>query len=573
MIAELSPALILIVGAVLVPLLPRGIREVYMLALPAVAAFDLMGLPMGESGKLSMLGLQLVTVRVDALSLLFAYVFLIATALAVVFAWHVRDTIQQVATLIYAGSALGGVLAGDLVTLFLYWEGTAIASVILIWASRSEASYRAGMRYLLLQVGSGVLLLAGAMLHYKATGSIAFGTLGLDGSPGKTLILLAIAIKCAFPLVHTWVPDAYPAATPTGTVALSAFTTKLAVYTLVRGYPGTELLIPVGMVMALVPIVWALTCNDLRRALSYGMVQQLGIMVVGVGIGTELALAGAVAHAFCSILYTALLFMALGAVVHRTGTAKASELGHLARAMPWTAGLCLLGAASISAVPLFSAFVAKSLVIGAAQKAGMAWVWLALLLASLGGFLHSGLRVPLMAFFARPERNEQARGIEEAPLNMLVAMGAAAALSIAIGVAPGLLYDQMPKPVLYEPYTVDHVLTQLQLLVLGGLAFFMVWQRGMLAAPRAGEPVDIDRLWRGPGRRLLLWMAGVAGVVWHTLGQATINGSERLVYKLRHHHGPDGALGRNWPTGTMALWATIMLGAYLLLSFVASPIR
>ena len=114
--------------------------------------------------------------------------------------------------------------------------------------------------------------------------------------------------------------DAYPEATVTGTVFLSAFTTKVAVYALARGYAGTEILITIGAVMTFFPIFFAVIENDLRRVLAYSMNNQLGFMVVGIGIGTDLALNGAVAHAFADILFKGLLFMSMGAVLYRVGT-------------------------------------------------------------------------------------------------------------------------------------------------------------------------------------------------------------------------------------------------------------
>ena len=356
MIEGLNPALLLICGALLTPLLPRGIvRNGFMLALPVMGLIQLWGLPYGQYAQFELFNMTLITLRVDSLSFIFAVAFLIATALAVVYAWHLDDDLQQVAGLFYPGAALGVVLAGDLITLFICWELAAISSVFLIWARRTERAYRAGLRYLLIQVGSGVLLLAGVILHFRASGSITFEHLDL-GSPGAPLIFLAFGIKAAFPLLHNWLQDAYPEATVTGTVVLSAFTTKMAIYALARGFAGVEILITIGVVMAMFPIFFAVIENDLRRVLAYSMNNQLGFMVVGIGIGTPLALDGAAAHAFADILFKALLFMSMGAVLLRAGTVKGSELGGLYKSMPLTTGLCMVGAASISAFPLFSAF-------------------------------------------------------------------------------------------------------------------------------------------------------------------------------------------------------------------------
>ncbi len=298
------------------------------------------------------------------------------------------------------------------------------------------------------------------MLHYRATGSIAFNRLGL-GTTAEALILLALGVKCAFPLLHNWLEDAYPEATVTGTVFLSSFTTKVAIYALARGYAGTEILIPIGAVMTAFPIFYAVIENDLRRVLSYSMNNQLGFMVVGIGIGTDLALNGAVAHAFADILFKGLLFMSMGAVLFRVGTIKGSELGGLYKSMPWTAGFCMVGAASISAMPLFSAFVTKSMIMSEAMDKGYFWVWLTLLFASAGVVEHAGIKIPYFAFFA----HDSGKRCKEAPANMLTAMAISAALCIAIGSLPSVFYTLLPYNAAYQPYTLEHVVTQIQLLL------------------------------------------------------------------------------------------------------------
>jgi multicomponent Na+:H+ antiporter subunit D len=563
MTGSLSPAVILIIGAALVPLLRGRLRNAYMLALPVIAFAHLLSLPEGEFGRVQTLGLTLVTLRVDRLSAVFGYIFLIASLLGMIYALHVKDTLQHVAALIYAGSAVGAVFAGDLLTLFMYWEGTAIASVFLIWARRELRSYSAGMRYLVIQVGSGVLLLAGVLLHYRTTGSISFDHIGL-GTPASWLIFLAFGIKCAFPLLHNWLQDAYPEATVTGTVILSVFTTKLAVYALARGFAGTEILIPIGATMTAFPIFYAVIENDLRRVLSYSLNNQLGFMVVGIGLGTEMAINGAVAHAFCHILYKALLFMAMGAVLFRVGTIKGSELGGLYKSMPWTAGFCIVGAASISAFPLFNGFISKALIITAAMDGGYFWTWIVLLFASAGVFHHSGIKIPYFAFFA----HDSGKRCQEAPINMLTAMAITAALCILIGVYPRPLYDILPYAVNFEPYTLDHVVTQLQLLLFSALAFTVLMRTGLYPPELRSTNLDFDWVYRRAGYDLVRWLWCGAEAGWAALIDATRRAGRGLVLGVRRYHGPGGVLARTWPTGTMVFWSTVMLAAYLILSYL-----
>ena len=563
MIAEISPGLILIAGGLLVPLLPARLRPHLMIALPFVAFAHLLTLPHGEFGQVQLLRLSLVTLRVDKLSLMFGYVFLLAAFLGGLYALHVRDRVQQASGLIYAGSALGAVFAGDLVTLFIFWECIAVASVFLIWASRNEHAYRAGMRYLVIQVGSGVLLLAGILIHYRHTGSIAFGAIGLS-SPGSALILLAFGIKCAFPLLHNWLQDAYPEATVSGTVLLSAFTTKVAVYALARGFAGTEILVPIGAAMTAFPIFYAVIENDLRRVLAYSLNNQLGFMVVGIGLGTELAINGAVAHAFADILFKALLFMSMGAVLFRTGTAKGSELGGLYKSMPWTAGFCLVGAASISAFPLFSGFVTKSMVITAAMEQGYFWTWIVLLFASAGVFHHAGIKIPYFAFFA----HDSGKRCEEAPGHMLAAMAIAAAFCIGIGSLPTLLYSILPFETDFHPYSLDHVVGQLQLLFLSAFAFTLLMRTGIYPPELRSTNLDFDWFYRRLGRKLAFTAGQAAERAWLSIAASVSHGVREIIGVIERHHGPDSILARTSPTGAMAFWTAVMLAAYLVLSYL-----
>ncbi len=563
MIASLPPGLVMVLGGLLLPLVPARLRGAAMLALPVLGFLQLLAIPHDTSLTVDVFGLSLELIRVDRLSLIFGYIFYMAAFLAAVYALGLKETGQQVAALVYSGSAIAALFAGDLLTLFVFWELTAISSVFLIWANRTERAYRAGMRYLIIQVGSGVILLAGLAVHYAQTGSLAFDHLGL-GSLGTALIFVAFGIKCAFPLLHNWLQDAYPEATVTGTVFLSAFTTKLAVYALARGYAGEESLIWIGAVMTTFPIFYAVIENDLRRVLAYSLNNQLGFMVVGIGVGTELALDGTAAHAFCHILYKALLFMAVGAVLFRTGTARASELGGLYKSMPLTAAFCIVGAASISAFPLFSGFVSKSLIMSATAENGYLWVWLMLLFASAGVVEHAGIKVPFFAFFG----HDSGRRVPEAPISMLIAMGATAFLCIAIGIWPAPLYEILPFASDYAPYTTTHVVTQMQLLLLAVLGVAVLMRTGLYPPEQRAVNLDFDWVYR---RALPAMVGGV-----HRIGARArdrVTGAafallRQAVILLSHHHGQQGVLARTWPTGSMVLWVAVILGVSLIVYYL-----
>ncbi|MDH3948945.1 MAG: Na(+)/H(+) antiporter subunit D, partial [Gammaproteobacteria bacterium] len=488
-ISEL-PAFVPFYLAALLVLLTKGwLRNLILLATPVVAGLHLwLEVEPGLSIILPLANLELTIYRTDRLSLLFGYLFHIAYFIAAVFALHVRDTSQHVVGLLYAGSAVGAVFAGDLLTLFIFWELLAITSVFFIWARHSDRSLQAGIRYLLFQITSGMLLLAGTLIIYSQTNSLTFEHIGLNGI-GSWLIFLAFGIKCAFPFLHNWLTDAYPEATPTGTVFLSAFTTKVAVYALARGFAGTEILVYIGAVMTCFPIFYAVIENDLRRVLAYSMINQVGFMVCGIGIGTALAMNGAVAHAFTDVIFKGLLFMTMGAVLYRTGNINGSDLGGLYKTMPKTAVLCIIGAASISAFPLFSGFVSKSMVMSAMLIEGYDYLWLMLLFASAGVFHHAGIKIPYFAFFA----HDSGIRTQEAPWNMLLAMTIAAVLCIVIGSQPQYLYNLLPWEMDYWPYDMTHVLAQIQLLFFSALAFVWLNKQGLY--PPELHSVNLDAEW------------------------------------------------------------------------------
>lgn len=485
------PALVLLGGALVIAILPGLWRKVGLVVVPLLAVAALLSLRTGTTWLYPFLDYQLTPLRADALSLVFGLIFVIITFLGNVYALHVKKTGEHVAGLLYAGSSLGVVFAGDWLTLFAFWELMAASSVFLIWYRATPRALGAGFRYLLVHFLGGNLLLFGILLHLAAGGRIEVVSLTGTGGQAFWLILLGVAINAAIPPLHAWLTDAYPEATVNGSVFLSAFTTKVAVYVLIRVFAGAEALIWAGVVMALYGVIYAFLENNIRRLLAYHIVSQVGFMVAGVGMGTEMALDGSIAHAFSHILYKALLFMSAGAVIYATGKERLTELGGLARTMPLTVILYTIGAFSISGVPLFNGFVSKSIVISAAAKGGLPVAEFLLTVASVGTFLSISLKLLYFMFFG------EERGLRptKLPANMYLAMGGAAVLCIVIGLFPGLLYARLPYPLKYEPYTLDHVLGAVQLLVATGAGFWL------LLPKLGGTPtvsMDTDWFYRKP---------------------------------------------------------------------------
>ena len=562
MIGNVPPFLIFLVGAFLTFLLPQRWQGWFSLLVTLVALANFATLHHGTYWQVQVLEYQLTFGRIDTLGYLFGLLFHIAAVIATLFALHVRDPVQTLAALLYAGGAVGAVAAGDLITLFIFWEVMAVTSTFLIWARRSAQSNRTGQRYLLVQVSSGVLLLAGAASHLVETGSIAFNQIGLE-TFGGTLIFIAFGIKCAFPLLHGWLVDAYPQSTPTGSVFLSAFTTKLAVYALARGFPGTEILIYLGATMAIFPIFYAVIENDLRRVLSYSMINQIGFMVCGIGLGTELALNGAVSHAFNDVLFKGLLFMSMGAVLHMTGRINGTDLGGLYKSMPITATLCIVGAASISAFPLFSGFVSKSMVMAAAAKEGHSVVFLLLIFASAGVFHHAGIKIPYFAFFG----HDSGIRTREPPINMLMAMAIAAGFCIFNGCYPWILYSLLPWEMSYQPYTWSHIISQSQLLFFSALAFSLLMTSGLYPPEMKLINLDADWLYRRLGLSLIRATGRVIIVMWTECLGILRDSLEEVVDGANSLARPGGVLARTWSTATGAMWVLVILAAFLLLYY------
>ena len=501
----LHPSLILLLGALALPLIPPRFKKFYLLLIPLLVFARTLNLSIGMFGHVQFLEWRLVFGRVDKLSLVFGYIMSLMCILGTLYGLHVKENVQHIAAWVYVAGSIGAIYAGDFLTLFLFWEIMAFSSVFLIWFRRRPESLGAGLRYLLVHVAGGLALLAGMVVHCRTKGNWTFDALDVQHpTTAAYLILIGFMLNAAVPPLHAWLPDAYGEATFNGSVFMCAFTTKTAVYALCRGFAGMEILVPLGVIMALYGVVYAVLENDCRRLLAYHIISQVGYMVAGVGLGTAMAINGACAHAFAHILYKGLLFMGCGAVLHMTGQSKFTELGGLWKKMPWTFVFTLVGGLSISAFPLFSGFVSKSMIVTAGFEEHKYWVGFLLLLASAGTFLHTGLKVPYFIWFGknRPKPEVWNRAAEP-PVNMMIAMAIASALCIFIGCYTPYLYRMLPYPVDYQPYTAYHISETLQILLFTGVGFFLLLNK---LRPEAKISLDLDWAYR-KGGRVFLWLA------------------------------------------------------------------
>ncbi len=516
----LHSGLVLMASALLIPALRGTIRNGYLLLVPAGVLLLLLNLPEGEYLRVQVLDYTLTLLRVDRLSVAFALAFVIALGAGILYALPQRDWREHLLAYLYAGSTLGVTFAGDLITLFVFWEMMALSATLLIWSARRADSYRAGLRYLIYHLIGGLFLLFGVLGHSAGGGGLEFKSLQLD-TLWAWLILIAFVINAGVPPFHTWLPDAYPSASVSGIVYLGAFTTKASVYALARGFAGAEILMWAGAIMALYGVVYATFQNDMRRLLSYHIISQVGYMVCAVGIGGAIGVNGATAHAFAHIMYKSLLLMGAGAVLFATGKERLSDLagGKLYRRLPVSLVLYLIGALSISGVPLFNGFVSKAIITHGLEEIGQSTVYLMLTMASVGTFLSVVLKLAYYAWFGTPhsERVAQYQSVQEVPLSMQLGMGVLSVICIGMGVVPALFNTFLPYPESLAVYKFDKVLTTLNLFLGTGVGF--LWLASRLE-PRPKVVLDLDWVYRRGLYPFVMW------------GQALFGGTSRQIRRL-----------------------------------------
>jgi len=501
------PALILILGALILPFIRGPLRKPYLFLVPVLSMLAVVANSAlaGEHGTYQFMDWQLVFGRVDRLSTIFALIMGLMAIIGTLYGLHVDNAKEHIAAWFYVAGSLGTIYSGDYLSLFLFWEMMAFASTFLIWFRRGKRSLAAGYRYLIIHTIGGVILLFGIMLRYQAVGDITFDLMDVAHPELYTwLIMIGFGLNAAIVPLHSWLPDAYSEASFNGSVFMCAFTTKTAVYTLARGFAGFDILILLGVIMALYGVIYAVMENDIRKLLAWSIVSQVGYMVAGVGVGSELAINGASAHAVAHILYKGLLFMGTGSVLYMTGKTKFTELGGLYKKMPATMFFTIIGCLSISAAPFFAAFVSKPMIISAAFEQHINWAAWLLMFGATGTFMYNGLKLPYFLFFGRNNCSAETwQKAADPTWNMQMAMTAGASLCIIVGSVPALLYSLLPYPVDYHPYGGYHIAETLQILGFAALAFFLLKQ---YLEPEDRICLDMDWFYRRGGS-LFLWIA------------------------------------------------------------------
>ena len=527
---NLHPGVILILVGLALPFLSKRLYPIVALLATLLVFAIVINLNHSQGCEINYLNLSLQPLVIDNLSRLFLIVFSSVVFVTCLFCFRQVQATELSPAFIYAGAAMSVIAAGDLITIFVFWEIMALASTWLIWSAGSKQAQQAGIRYILVHLLGGVLLMSGIAGYYFTNQSIAFETMELN-TPFTWLIFSGFLLNAGAPPFSAWIADAYPETSFAGMVFLSAFTTKTAVYVLLRGFPGTELLIWVGLFMIFYGIIYALSENDMRRILAYSIVNQVGFMICGIGIGTELSLNGTIAHACASIIYKALLLMSAGSVLYMTGKRKCTDLGGLVQSMPITAICCIIGALAISSFPLTSGFISKSMLPQAAADQHFLAVWLLLQAAAAGVFLQAGIKFPWLVFFQK----DSGLRPSDPPWNMRAAMILLAFMCVLPGLVPELLYNLLPSRPDYEPYTADHVLAQLQLLFFSGLAFFILlpWMKRTLTIS-----LDFDWFYRRLFPMLLNAVSKLLLYLWQSLQTGIVKGLALQKQYAKHYMPP-----------------------------------
>ncbi|MCU4924864.1 Na(+)/H(+) antiporter subunit D [Halobacteria archaeon AArc-dxtr1] len=489
------PPLVVFAAALLVLVLPRvlgyAVGTLSLLAAMAVAVFA----PEGAV-EATFLGFEVQPMLVDDFTRMVGLGLAFLGTFAVVYAYSSEASRNLGAiALAYVASALGAVYAGDWLVLVFMWEIMALTSTLLVWQYRGDA-VRAGYRYALAHGIGGSLVLFAVAAHYAQVGTFVYGegvgytdallAGGIAEGIPMILAILGIGVNVAFVGFHTWLPDTYPRPHFAASVFLAAFTTKTSAYVLLRAVPeGNLYLAYMGGLMAVYGVVFALLQHDMRALLSYHIQAQLGYMVAGIGIGTTIGAAGAMGHLFNNVLYKSLLFMAVGVVIYRTRENDLYKLGGLWREMPITAIAFFIGALSITAVPGFSGFISKGMVLDAAAgyfdgtTEYTALYWL-LFIGAIGTFL-SFIKLGYYVFF----HGESDRTVRDAKPGQSVAMLAVGAACVVLGLLWWQFTDLLPLVDGAEidiagenqgltPYSLGHLQDALILIVVSAVGFKLI---------------------------------------------------------------------------------------------------
>jgi len=527
----LHPGFVMIICGLLVMLLPKGWRRPLALIGPVLASWAAFNLTAESYLNYTLSGyITLKLINYDNLSAAFLLIFCVISILNAIYGEGIQHKNECGMSMVYAGTIMGVVLAGDCISLIAFWELSALASMYVIYARHNRRTARASFRYILFHAFGGNMFLFGMLLYMSHYGNNLGNIMHSYGEPCFWLILIGVAVNAAIPPFNAWLSDAYPESTVTGTVYLASFTTKAAICVLVRCFGGMEALVWVGCFMAIFGACMAIMENDIRKLLSYHIVSQLGMMVVAVGAGGEIGIDGATAHAITNILFKGVLMMGAGAVIYATGKSKITELGGLARKMPVTAACFLISSLAIAGLPGLSGFVSKALITHALEEGGYEAAVILMLAAGVGTLLSITLKINYYVFFGPTDVDADKIVTRQIPWTMKLAMIIGTAFSVLIGIFPHVFYSMLPYATQIEPYTAGHVLEYIAIFIGGSIPFFMYLGK---MKPHDEYSIDFDWIYRKPLSKFMTWLTAKV-ISFFTYFDGT---ASRDVGYLRTHFG------------------------------------
>lgn len=474
--------LFLIIGiAILILLAPnilytyRYLRYVLMLvavfALLFLAYYNWTGVELG-SVYLGEIILAPVSFSEHPYSRIMVFGFTLVGSLGLLYGLQLSESREQAAALAALASTIGIVFADNFITLFIFWEMLTLSTAGLILFRREPTAFRAGLYFLFFHLAGGLFVLFGILQHYVATGSFAL----IEPQAGLTLFMIGFGFKTAFLPLHSWLVKGYPAANFPSSVLLAGITTKIGVYAIARILPPHEVIMLMGASMAVFGVIFALLQTNMRRLLSYHIISQVGYMVAGVGLATAHAVDGALLHVINHMLYKALLFMSVGAVLYAVRTEDLQKLTgdnnaesdlngqFIWKSMPLVTIGVIVGALAISGVPPFNGYVSKYLLKNAMYGTGPAEIML--MLASIGTAA-SFCKLVISGFI-----KGRAKIINKIPISSQLAISAAAFFCLLLGIYPQLISSLLPygTPV-NNVYTADGIWGAMRLIIAGILLY------------------------------------------------------------------------------------------------------
>lgn len=617
------PGLILIFFGVLMLLLPKNFKKPVALGCAVFAIIAMATLPKDPSLIYDLTDtIRLELLQLDGLSYLFVWAFLAVCLVGGIYGLKIATKGEVAASLIYGGSSVAVVLAGDWLTLLLFWEIMAVSSTMLIWLRRTRAASKASFRYLMAHFFGGNVLMVGVVM-LLVQGAPEIGPLTQADGLVFWLILIGVFVNGAVPPLHFWISDGYPEATLTGAVFMGSFTTKAAVYVMIRVLADAGgLIIWAGIVMALFGALMALMENDIRRLLSYHIVSQLGMMVAAIGLGTNLGIDGAAAHAINNILYKGVLFMGAGALIYMTGQRRISDFAKIPGL--WQKSLItsfsmFVASLAIAGLPFLNGFASKGLITEAFHQQHFELEAFLITLAGVGTLLSITLKINYFVFIknwrtpvgsasgssastlgvasaSQQSESGSASGqpaFRKVPVSMNIAMLIMTSGCMFVGFCPRILYGLLPfgavtdgAGTVYNPFTAHHILEYVGIFIGGAVAFILCKK---ILEPHETITLDVDWIFRKPGMFLLREAAkAITSVFFDTKDfleyltgylKRLLNNPKREINSIlrdlfrNRSHVPKFKEDRDAPVGTLIMSSLIVLVLAFLLAYFILGIR